>query len=498
VAGSIYSACRFYEFFEQTELKGKCAIVTSYLPSTESIKKETTGEGETEKLHQYQVYRRMLAEHFNESEDTAVNKVQRFEQEIKKRFINEPGQLKLLIVVDKLLTGFDAPPATYLYIDKHMRDHGLFQAICRVNRLDGEDKEFGYIIDYKDLFQSLEKSMQDYTGGAFDGYDPEDVQGLLEDRLSKAKEKLEEIRESIKALCEPVEPPRDTRAYIHYFCGEDTTNTQSLKDNEPKRVELYKLVSSLLRAYAEVANEMHQAGYGPPEAREVKAEVEHFEKVRGEVKVASGDYVDMKAYEPAMRHLLDTYIRAEESQRLSAFDDMTLVDLIVRRGRDAIKELPEGIKNNQEAMAETIENNVRRLIVDEMPVNPKYYQKMSERLDALVRERRQQAMEYKKYLEKVVALTRDLVDRESRSGYPETINTPALQALYDNLGRDSILALNLDEAIRKVKKAEWRGNKFKEREVKRAIEGVLLTSVQESGGYDVDGIFELVKEQHEY
>jgi type I restriction enzyme R subunit len=149
-------------------------------------------------------------------------------------------------------------------------------------------------------------------------------------------------------------------------------------------------------------------------------------------------------------------------------------------------------------MAETIENNVRRLIVDEMPVNPKYYQKMSERLDALVRERRQQAMEYKKYLEKVVALTRDLVDRESRSGYPETINTPALQALYDNLGRDSILALNLDEAIRKVKKAEWRGNKFKEREVKRAIEGVLLTSVQESGGYDVDGIFELVKEQHEY
>jgi type I restriction enzyme R subunit len=107
-------------------------------------------------------------------------------------------------------------------------------------------------------------------------------------------------------------------------------------------------------------------------------------------------------------------------------------------------------------------------------------------------------MEYKKYLEKVVALTRDLVDRESRSGYPETINTPALQALYDNLGRDPILALNLDEAIRKVKKAEWRGNKFKEREVKKAIEGVLLTSVQESGGYDVDGIFELVKEQHEY
>ena len=79
--------------------------------------------------------------------------------------------MKLLIVVDKLLTGFDAPPATYLYIDKQMQDHGLFQAICRVNRRDGEDKEYGYIIDYKDLFRSLEQSIKDYTGEAFDGYD---------------------------------------------------------------------------------------------------------------------------------------------------------------------------------------------------------------------------------------------------------------------------------------------------------------------------------------
>ena len=94
-----------------------------------------------------------------------MNKVEEFEKAVKKKFIEEPGQMKLLIVVDKLLTGFDAPPATYLYIDKQMRDHGLFQAICRVNRLDGEDKEYGYIIDYKDLFKSLEGAVQDYTSG---------------------------------------------------------------------------------------------------------------------------------------------------------------------------------------------------------------------------------------------------------------------------------------------------------------------------------------------
>src|SRR5438477_291030 len=95
-----------------------------------------------------------------------------------KRVLSAQSRLEK-IVVDKLLTGFDAPPATYLYIDKHMQDHGLFQAICRVNRLDGEDKDYGFIVDYKDLFRSLEQSVQDYTGGAFDGYAPEDIAGLL-------------------------------------------------------------------------------------------------------------------------------------------------------------------------------------------------------------------------------------------------------------------------------------------------------------------------------
>ena len=112
-----------------------------------------------------------------------MRKAEQFEQEVKRRFVNEPGQMKLLIVVYKLLTGFDAPSATYLYIDKKMQDHGLFQAICRVNRLDGEDKEYGYIVDYKDLFRSLEGAIKDYTGEAFERYDREDVEGLLKDRF---------------------------------------------------------------------------------------------------------------------------------------------------------------------------------------------------------------------------------------------------------------------------------------------------------------------------
>ncbi len=497
VAGSIYSACRLFEMFEKTELKGKCAIVTSYVPSTADIKGEATGEGETEKLHQYAIYRRMLAEHFNEPEDTAVNKVETFEQEVKKRFIDEPGQMKLLIVVDKLLTGFDAPPATYLYIDKQMRDHGLFQAICRVNRLHTEDKEVGYIVDYKDLFKSLEQSIQDYTGGAFDAFDADDVEGLLEDRLDKARERLEETREAVKALCEAVDPPKDSPAYRRYFVGpSDAPEVQ--KENEPRRLALYKHVGAFLRAYADLANEIRQAGYSEAEAATIKSEVEHYEKVREEVKLASGDYIDMKMYEPAMRHLLDTYIRADESEKLSAFDDMTLVELVVERGEEAVDSLPASISGDQEAMAETIENNVRRLIIDEMAVNPKYYEKMSELLDALIEQRRKEALEYKEYLRRIVELTRQAARRDEQSRYPTGIDTRAQQALYDNLGQDATLTLRLDEKIRAVKKADWRGNRFKEREVRNAIASVLETQARETEILDVDSVLELVKNQNDY
>ena len=244
VSGSIYSACRLFEMFQQTDLAGKCAVVTSYKPAPSDIKGEESGEGLTEKLRQYAIYRKMLAAHFDEPEDAAMYKVDDFEKEAKRRFVEEPGRMKLLIVVDKLLTGFDAPPATFLYIDKPMQDHGLFQAICRVNRLDGEDKEYGHVVDYKDLFRSLEQSIRDYTGEAFDGYDAADVQDLLKDRLQHARERLEEAREAVKALCEPVEPPHDTAAYLRYFCTADSRDAAQLADNAPKRIALYKLAAA--------------------------------------------------------------------------------------------------------------------------------------------------------------------------------------------------------------------------------------------------------------
>ncbi len=481
VSGSIYQACKFYELFI-SEGFDRCAIVTSYKPSISDTKGEATGEGLTERLRQYDIYNKML-----DGKDPET-----FEKEVKKKFVEEAGQMKLLIVVDKLLTGFDAPSASYLYIDKQMRDHGLFQAICRVNRLDGDDKDYGYIVDYKDLFKSLELSIHDYTSEALDGYDKDDVAGLLSDRIEKARERLEEAREAIKALCELVAPPRNTMDYIRYFCARDTTDKDAVKENEPKRIALYKLTVSLIRAYANLANEMPEAGYTAQEIERIKQEVDYYTYVRTEVRMASGDYIDLKMYEPAMRHLIDTYIRAGESKKLSAFDDTTLIKLIVERGEQGLHDLPSGIASNKAAMAETIENNLRKVIVEERPTNPTYYDKMSELLDSLIRQRQQQAEEYEQYLVSIVELAKQVQNPTVMAAYPKLLNTRARRALYDNLGQNEQLALALDDAIKLKKKDGWRGNKIKEREVRYAILEVLKDETL------TNEILELVKNQDEY
>ncbi len=350
----------------------------------------------------------------------------------------------------------------------------------------------GYIIDYKDLFKSLEGAVYDYTSGAFDGFDEDDVAGLLTDRLEKAKERLEATLEEVRALCEPVEPPKDTPAYLRYFCAKDTADKDQLKENESKRVALYKAAASLIRAYADLANELEKAGYTPDEIKKIKEEVEHYEKVRTEVKMGSGDYIDLKVYEPAMRHLIDTYIRAEDSKQISAFDDMSLIELIVERGSDAVHELPKGIAENRDAVAETIENNLRKVIIDEQPINPKYYEKMSELLDALIKERRQEALAYEQYLARIVELTRKVKNPGESADYPRSVNTPAKRALYDNLDKNEALAIALDTDIRQTKKDDWRGNRFKQKEVRIAIRKHLKDESL------VQRIFDLVCNQSEY
>lgn len=502
IANSILSACRLYNLFQETTLRGKCAVITSYRPTPESIRLEETGEGLTGNQVKYNTYKDMLAAHFDENPDKAIHKVDQFEREVQRRFIDEPAQMKLLIVVDKLLTGFDAPPATYLYIDKSMQDHGLFQAICRVNRIHTEDKEFGYIIDYKDLFPPLEQAITDYTGGAFDNFDKEDVEGLLKDRLEKGKEMLENAREAIKALCEPVDPPKQIQDYIRYFCSAESGNNEQIKANEQKRIKLYKFTASLVRAYANLANEMEEAGYTATEAENIKEEVKDCEYIRQQVKLASGDYIDLKMYEPDMRHLLDNYVHADDSELLTDFDNIPLVQLIVNNGaEEAVQNLPEGIRTNQEAMSAAIDNNIRRVIVDRTEVNPKYYEEMSRLLDELIEQRRQERINYQEYLSKVTELSKQVTDPPTEA-YPPGIGTAARQAFFDNLGDDipddlkAEIAIAIDASIKDERSDAWRGNRIKELEVRNAIE--MVVDEYPNITIDVDKIFNIAKSQDEY
>jgi type I restriction enzyme R subunit len=493
VSQSIYQACKFYELFCHAGFKGKCAIITSYEPNAGDISKEDSGAGATEKLRQYEIYRQMLADHFDEPPDVAVKKVELFEQQVKERFLKHPGQMRLLIVVDKLLTGFDAPSATYLYIDKTMRDHGLFQAICRVNRLDGEDKEYGYIVDYRDLFKSLESAITDYTSGALDGYEREDIDGLLKDRIGKSREHLDEALEGIRALLEPVEPPKNTLQYEQYFCAREYGNAEQLKANEPKRVELYKAVNAAVRAFAALANDMEAAGYTAAEAEAIRREIEHYEAVRDEVKLCAGEKVEFKQYEADMRHLLDTYINAKPSEVISNFEDATLIDLIVKLGAGAIDKLPAGIKNDPEAVAATITNNVRKVIIDEHALNPKYYDKMSELLDGILELRRQGALDYAAFLQKLLEHATKLGKGESDTTYPEWADNGARRALIDFGWPDPTMPIQVDTAILTSKPHDWIGNPLKEKVVKRAIRRALPEEFDR-----LDELFELVKARHEY
>lgn len=481
VSKSIYEACRYYEIFQGFNFKN-CAIITSYEPTTTSIKGETTGDGDTEKIEQYAIYHRMLNGKDRET----------FEKDAKKQFIDEPANMQLLIVVDKLLTGFDAPACTYLYIDKEMRDHGLFQAICRVNRTENDDKEFGYIVDYKDLFDSLNASISDYTSDAFDEFDKEDVKGLLVDRLKKARERMTDALETLHELCSPVEPPKQIEQYIKYFCG-NTEDKAALKDNEERRLTFYKAVVSLIRAFNNIAAEMTEAGYTQAEADKIKHTVDEYTELRNSIKIASGDYIDLKAYEPEMRQLLDMYLSADPSRTISDFGDATLLQIIVEHGIEAATgKLPNSIKRNRGAMAETLEANMRKVITQEMPINPVYYEKMSVLLEELIRQRKLGAISYEEFLKKIEEYARDIQPKKGNHNYPPEIDTKAKMSLYDNLNKDIALVIALNDEIIAKKKDDWIGDTLKE----RMIINILKKHIADQDRRDI--VFEIIKNQKEY
>ena len=227
----------------------------------------------------------------------------------------------------------------------------------------------------------------------------------------------------------------------------------------------------MTRAYANLANEMEAAGYSDAEAAAIKAEVAHYATVRDEVKLGAGEDIDFKQYEAGMRRLLDTYISADPSEVISDFGDAGLIELIVELGAGAIDKLPEGIKKDPEAVAETIANNIRKVIVDERPLNPKYYDRMSELLDAILEERRQGSLDYKDYLAKLLEHAAKLGKGESETEYPDWADNGARRALVDFFCPEDGLAAEIDETVLHSKPDSWVGNPLKETQGQASDQG---------------------------
>jgi type I restriction enzyme R subunit len=496
VVSSIYDACHYFRLFQNTSFAKYCGIVTSYEPNHNAISREPANSDERYKFDTYTKY--VLA-------DRQTTKA--YEDKAKRRFIEEPANLKLLIVVSKLLTGFDAPSCTYIYLDNELHDHSLFQAICRTNRLDGDDKDYGYIVDFKELFEDVQEALAVYSS---DELDIDEGCGgtnnvTLKDWLVEGKKKLDSSLEALRYLCDPVLPPREIEHYLHYFCG-NANNPSALAETEPLRVQFYKAVATFVRAFADIAQNLSEAGYSDTEAAALQKEVEFYSEIRSAMKKHSGEELDIKPFEADMRHLLNTYVQAEPATDLGNLNSLTLTEAIVKTGiHDAIaRKLNEKGKLSRNAVAEGIIHNVRTTIIRDQLTDPRFYAEMSKLLDDLIKQSRTDAAAYEAFLKRAEELVLRIAKKDA-GNHPAILNGHAgAIVLFNNLASlpattfqcpsegegKAKLALDLDLAMRENAPAGWRGDDIREKQVLNA-----LFPIMNRDRHATQAVFEIIKNQ---
>lgn len=487
VADCIYQACRYWDAFQKTALKGHCAVITSFEAKADDINMASSGENESEDEYKYRIYKEMTDGH---------KSVSAFEAYAKKEFIDHPKNMRLLIVVDKLLTGFDAPSACVLYIDKHMENHNLFQAICRVNRVDGDDKEYGYIVDYQNLFECISGAIGDYTsdGAALSGYDKEDIEGYIKEKNKACRKDLEEAREQVEALLALVHP-QTREGFFRYFVYDDNAPEEEmdkqLDDNAEKRSKLYKYVRRYLNCYANLANSLEDMGYNDAERKEYAECAKKYDALKREIELRSNDHIDMRRYEPDMRQVLDLYVKAEDSEVIAKLDDTSFLDIVAAQNEKQLNDLPDELKDEYgRASAETVEANLREVIRKNSPFNPAYYGKLSIILQELIDKRKKEMLDYEEYMKELIELVKKARGKSANS-YPESIKTPGMRALYDNLGQNENLAIQTHKVIKENALVGFRENRMKQRKLIGALAKLL-------GDEMAQKIYDIIKLHDEY
>ncbi len=499
VAASIYDACHYFRLFQNTTFGRYCGIITSFEPNHNAISGEPADSDERYKFDTYK-------KHVLTTDQTT----KQYEDETKRRFIEEPANCKLLIVVSKLLTGFDAPSCSYIYLDNEVHDHNLFQAICRTNRLDGDDKEYGHIVDFKELFGDVKQAIAVYNSDELDIENAsEDNNITLKDWREEGKSRLDAAREALKYLCDPVPQPREVEQYLHYFCG-DANDPNALNDTEALRISFYKSVVTFVRAFAAISQDLIEAGYADAEIIVLRNEFGFFSDTRAAIKKHSGEELDIKPFEADMRHLINTYIQADPADPLGTMDNYSLVELIIETGiHDAIaKKLNEKGKLTRNAVAEGIINNIRRTIIRDQLTDPRFYEELSKLLDDLIKQKRDDTESYEAFLKEAEELANKMARKSASGTYPSVLNGhPRAVVLFNNLASipassfqcpedvdvKAALALEIDRAMREKAPAGWKGDDTREKQVLNALFPLLKRDRKATLA-----VFEIIKNQPGY
>lgn len=397
---SKYEAIKYHELFAETYPEVKTAFV---------ISKSDNREGNTE-VDEEDDNKAFINQHWNKiikkygDEDTYLTQV-------KSQFI-DGDEINLLIVVDKLLTGFDAPRAGFLYIDKELKEHNLLQAIARVNRL-YEGKDYGFIIDYRGLLGNLDKALTTYSSlSAFDGNEIDSCATNIIEEIAKVKTyytNLSELFSSINNL-------NDQESY-EVFLSEKT-----------KRNEFYNLLSQYARALLiALPSDKLEDTFTDEEIKEFKAKMRFYKELRKSLKIRYFESVDFGQYEKAMQKLLDTFISANEVNQLSK-----VVNIFDKNFTEEVDRLQS---NNSKADA--ILSAAKALIAEKVASNPVYYNNLSEKINKIIDDYRNKRLDEDSKLEnanEIAKLLRDATEKNNTKLYHESIQHNYLaKAIYDNI-----------------------------------------------------------------
>ena len=462
-------AIRYLEAFEEFgDLN--CAVVIS--PPDQREGQEAVDEESKDKVQRF--WKKMM---------NRYGTPEKYEDAIKDEFVNG-DELDLLIVVDKLLTGFDAPRATVLYVDKPMKEHTLLQAIARVNRL-YEGKDYGLIIDYRGLLERLDEAMQMYSGAGLENFDPEDLKGAIYDVISIIGS-LRQYYSDLLQLFAPIKNKNDREAYEVWL------------EDEERREEFYNLLSHFGRNLG-IALESEKVYDSLPEEElnKYKKDFRFFQDLRRSVKLRYSDTIDHKEYEAKMQKLMDNYIAAEEVIRIT-----NPVDILNTK---AFEEEIERL-GSKRAKADAIRTRLTKSIHTKWDENPSFYKKFSERIEEAIKEYRDKRISEAEYLNRMKDIMKDYQSGESTEQYPTVIKenqnaqafygvtkdilseTKETSASYDTdiLGD---LALKMDEIIKEHQKVDWHDNLEIHNRIAQELDDLLFDFKDK---YDLDIDFDTI------